>query len=85
MMISLAALLVALPFTLSAQSKITIEGDSNLHQWSCTAKVGQSSVEIDKTSSLLVKALFLRIRVLAIVGAVVRDLERLGSERALFF
>ena len=66
MMISLAALLVALPFTLSAQSKITIEGDSNLHQWSCTAKIGESSVEIDKTSPLLVKALFLRIPVAAI-------------------
>ena len=65
-MMTLAALLVAAPFTLSPQGKITIEGDSNLHQWSCSAKVERSSVEIDKSSPLLVRALTLQVPVAGI-------------------
>ena len=66
MLMPLAALLVSIPFTLSPQSKITIDGDSNLHPWSCTARVGQSSAEIDKSSLVLVRALTLQIPVAGI-------------------
>lgn len=65
-MMSLVALLVAAPFTLSSQSKVVIDGDSSLHKWSCTASVAQTSAELDTSLPQLVRALTVQIPVAGI-------------------
>lgn len=60
------ALFAAAAFTLSPQSRITIEGDSSMHPWKCSAAVGRASAAIDTASPALVRELAVQLPVAGI-------------------
>jgi len=62
-MLSLATLIAAQILALAPDSKVWIEGDSNLHPWSCAATRPESKMEIDAGSPEIARSLNLLIEV----------------------
>jgi polyisoprenoid-binding protein YceI len=48
---------------LAAGSRVWIEGDSNLHQWSCKATQPDARIEIDPDAAQIARSLSLRVQV----------------------
>ncbi len=67
MMSLIAALLSQLviaqgaPYQLNPHSRLWIEGDSNLHAWSCDAKKVDAAIEVDPTAPEMAKGLAVHI------------------------
>src|SRR6185503_9162194 len=59
----LIALLATQVLALAPESKIWIEGDSNLHPWSCKATQAEASIEVDPASAQIAQSLQLRVQV----------------------
>jgi len=51
------------PFALAAGSRLWIEGDSNLHPWSCKATALEVSVDVDAESAQIARGLTVRVPV----------------------
>lgn len=54
------------PYALAPESRLWIEGDSNLHPWSCEAKKVSATIFSDPGSPLLARGLFLYVPISAI-------------------
>jgi polyisoprenoid-binding protein YceI len=62
-MTMLIPLLAAQVLALAPESKVWIEGDSNLHPWSCKATEPEAQIEVDPASAQIAQALTLRVKV----------------------
>lgn len=51
------------PYVLAPGSRLSIEGDSSLHRWSCAAKTIDAQVSVDLTDPTLTRALVVSIPV----------------------
>lgn len=59
----LSLILIAQVFAFAPESKIWIEGDSNLHPWSCQATAPQAQIDIDTAAPELARGLTLSVQV----------------------
>jgi polyisoprenoid-binding protein YceI len=59
----LSLLLIAQVFAFAPESKLWIEGDSNLHPWSCQATSPEAQIEIDTSAPELARRLSLSLQV----------------------
>jgi polyisoprenoid-binding protein YceI len=62
-MLAIATLLAAQMFAFAQGSRLWIEGDSNIHRWSCQATAPEARIEIDKDAPQLARSLTLRVKV----------------------
>jgi len=59
----LIPLIAAQMLALAPQSRLWIDGDSNLHPWTCQAIGPEARIEIDGATAQIARALTLRVRV----------------------
>jgi polyisoprenoid-binding protein YceI len=62
-MLSILAILAAQTFAFAPNSRLWIEGDSNLHPWSCEATRPDAKIEVDTSSPGLARSLTLQVHV----------------------
>ncbi len=62
-MLSLVPLIAAQILALAPDSKVWIEGDSNLHPWSCAATRPESKMEVDASAPEIARSLSLLVEV----------------------
>ena len=62
-MLTIAALIAAQLVGLAGPSRVTVQGDSNLHPWSCTSVRPAARVEIDLDAPQIARSLSLRVPV----------------------
>ena len=87
-MLSVIPLIAAQIIAFAPESKLWIEGDSNLHPWSCTATRPESRLEVDPSAAEIARSLSLLVEVdgLECGSGKMNDKlrEALGSEKHPF-
>ena len=62
-MLAIMTMLATQMFAFAPGSRLWIEGDSNLHPWTCQATAPDARIEIDKDAPELARALTLLVKV----------------------